>query len=107
METTLSEIIKNKVREQGPISFHDFMEMALYYPGLGYYTSAREKIGKNGDFYTCSNLTPAFGAMIGRQLEQIWHILGRKEFSVIECGAGTGALSKDVLQYLKNNKQLF
>ncbi|MEJ7679386.1 MAG: hypothetical protein WKG06_16305 [Segetibacter sp.] len=73
----LSEIIIQRIREEGPISFHDFMEMALYYPEKGYYTSAKNKIGKTGDFYTSSNLTPAFGAMIGRQLEEMWDISGR------------------------------
>ena len=48
----LSEIIKNKICNEGPVSFHDFMEMALYYPGLGYYTSSANKIGKHGDYYT-------------------------------------------------------
>jgi SAM-dependent MidA family methyltransferase len=45
MEMSLSEIIKNKIYKQGPISFHDFMEMALYYPNMGYYTSSTDKIG--------------------------------------------------------------
>jgi len=60
MKTTLSEIIKNKIRNQGPISFHDFMEMALYYPELGYYTSTPDKIGKHGDYYTSPYLTKCF-----------------------------------------------
>ena len=42
---SLSEIIIQRIKDEGPISFHDFMEMALYYPGLGYYTSAQNKIG--------------------------------------------------------------
>ena len=55
---SLSEIIVQKIKAEGPISFHDFMEMALYYPELGYYTSDRDKIGVNGDYYTRFNLTP-------------------------------------------------
>ena len=43
---SLEAIIINRIRTQGPISFHDFMEMALYYPGLGYYTSGKQRIGK-------------------------------------------------------------
>jgi len=49
---TLSEIIMEKIQKEGPISFRDFMEMSLYYPGLGYYTSSEDKIGKSGDYYT-------------------------------------------------------
>ena len=46
---SLSEIIQGKIKEQGPVSFCEFMEMALYYPQLGYYTSERDKIGWQGD----------------------------------------------------------
>ena len=46
----LSEVIRQHIYKEGPVSFHDFMEMALYYPGLGYYTAASDRIGKNGDF---------------------------------------------------------
>ncbi len=103
----LSEIIIHRIQEEGPISFHDFMEMALYYPEKGYYTSAQNKIGRTGDFYTSSNLTPAFGAMIGRQLEEMWDILERNNFTIVEFGAGTGVLCHDILDYLKNNKKLY
>ena len=103
----LSELIIQKIKKDGPISFHDFMEMALYYPELGYYTSVEDKIGKKGDFYTSSSLTPAFGAMIGRQLEEMWTILGGKAFTIVEYGAGTGFLCHDILDYLKKNPELY
>ncbi|MCZ7381020.1 MAG: SAM-dependent methyltransferase [Candidatus Methanoperedens sp.] len=103
----LSEIIIQKIKQEGAIPFRDFMEMALYYPELGYYTSTKEKIGKTGDYYTSPNLTPVFGEMIGRQLEEMWHTLGRKEFTVVEMGAGMGLLSGDVLAYLKKNEELY
>lgn len=104
---SLSQIIIQKIKKQGAIPFRDFMEMALYYPELGYYTSSREKIGKTGDYYTSPNLTPVFGEIIGRQLEEMWHILGGKEFTVVEIGAGMGLLSGDVLAYLKKNEELY
>ena len=104
---TLSRLIIQKIKQQGPISFHDFMEMALYYPGLGYYTCEKEKIGKTGDYYTSSNLTGAFGELLGRQIEEIWHILGEKQFTVVEMGAGQGLLSGDVLSYLKKNHKFY
>jgi len=49
---SLSDIIVQTIHRDGPISFHDFMDMALYYPGLGYYTSEKNKIGEKGDYYT-------------------------------------------------------
>jgi SAM-dependent MidA family methyltransferase len=103
----LNDIIIQKIRDDGPVSFHDFMEMCLYYPELGYYTAVHNTIGKQGDFYTSSYLTPAFGAMIARQLEEMWSILGEDKFTVVEYGAGTGMLCNDILTYLKNNSKLY
>jgi SAM-dependent MidA family methyltransferase len=78
------------------------MEMALYFPALGYYTRATTIIGRAGDFYTSPHLHPLFGAMIGKQIEEMWYLLGRPtEFHVIEMGAGSGYLAKDMLQYLR------
>lgn len=109
MEATnqLTGIIRQKIREDGPISFHDFMDMCLYYPGLGYYTNTGDKIGFQGDFYTSCCLTPAFGAMIARQLEEMWHILGKGPFTVVEYGAGTGMMCRDILAYLKAVPELY
>src|SRR5659263_708040 len=103
----LSSIIFQKIKQHGPISFCDFMEMALYYPELGYYTSSHEKIGAQGDYYTSSNLTSVFGEMLGKQIEEMWRILGEKEFTVVEMGAGLGLLSGDVLSYLKKSPELY
>ncbi|MBC3789053.1 class I SAM-dependent methyltransferase [Spirosoma utsteinense] len=104
---TLPERIIQKIKQQGPIPFQEFMEMCLYYPGLGYYTSPATKIGPTGDFYTSSCLTPVFGALIGKQLEEMWVILGKEPFTIVEYGAGTGALCADILLYLKNNASLY
>src|SRR5687768_12914784 len=103
----LSEIIIEKIRSEGPLSFRDFMEMALYYPGLGYYTSPENRIGFKGDYFTSSSITPVFGAMIARQLEQMWDITGRNNFTILEYGAGTGTLCHDILDYLKQNEAFY
>ncbi|HEY6141986.1 MAG TPA: SAM-dependent methyltransferase [Flavobacterium sp.] len=103
----LSEIIIERIKKEGPISFRDFMEMALYYPELGYYNGINDRIGINGDFYTSANLSDAFGVMIGRQIEEMWRILDKKTFEIVEYGAGTGLLCHDILDYLKNNKPLY
>jgi SAM-dependent MidA family methyltransferase len=103
----LSEIIIARIQKEGPISFRDFMEMALYYPELGYYNAAQDKIGANGDFYTSANLTAAFGAMIAKQIEEMWQTLEQKPFKIVEYGAGTGLLCHDILDYLKNNSPLY
>lgn len=103
----LSEIIRQRIEREGPVSFRDFMEMALYYPGQGYYTSPEEKLGKQGDFYTSPYISALFGEMIGRQLEEMWHLMGRRPFIIVEYGSGTGILCRDILQYLKNNTELY
>ncbi|WP_367753210.1 class I SAM-dependent methyltransferase [Flavobacterium sp. WC2430] len=103
----LTEIIIKRIKNEGPLSFRDFMEMALYFPELGYYNSMKNKIGEDGDFYTSASLSESFGAMIGRQIEEMWEILDRKPFKIIEYGAGTGLLCRDILHYLKNNTTLY
>ncbi len=104
---SLREIIIQRIEKEGPLSFRDFMDMCLYYPQLGYYQSAREKLGKHGDYFTGPTLSPAFGAMIGKQLEEMWRLLGENEFSVVEYGAGTGALCTDILSFLKKNARMY
>jgi SAM-dependent MidA family methyltransferase len=103
----LADIIIQKIQQEGPLPFRDFMEMALYYPELGFYTSPQDRIGVKGDFYTSSILSPVFGAMIGRQVEQMWDLLGQDVFTIVEYGAGTGSLCYSILDYLKNNQPLY
>ncbi|SMC94652.1 class I SAM-dependent methyltransferase [Pedobacter nyackensis] len=103
----LSDYIIKQIHEKGPISFQEFMELSLYYPEMGYYTSAHEIIGRQGDFYTSATLTPAFGATIAIQLEEIWRIMGGGEFTIVEYGAGTGDLCKSILDYLKDNEKMY
>jgi len=104
---SLTDIIIRKIHEYGQISFHDFMKYALYFPGPGYYNSNREKIGKDGDYYTSPGVSPVFGELIGKQLEEMWRIIGEKKFTVVEMGAGTGILSCDVLLHLEKNQELY
>ncbi len=99
----LKQKIIEKIRTEGPINFETFMDMCLYYPGLGYYAKDTTKIGRVGDFYTSPHLHSMFGAMLGRQMEEMWMIIGKPEiFHAVEMGAGMGYLAKDMLEYLKN-----
>jgi len=103
----LQDLIINTIRKRGPLSFYDFMEMALYSPEQGYYAAPREQIGEAGDFYTSPYLTGLFGEMLAAQLEEMWRILDRRPFTIVECGAGTGLLCRDILRQLQNNRELF
>jgi len=101
-----AEIIVQKIKENGPIPFCDFMEMALYHPVSGYYLSERPKVGRAGDFYTSPCMTRVFGAMIGRQIEEMWTQIG-PPFTIVEFGGGSGLLCLDILEYLKKNPVCF
>jgi len=103
----LKEKIIERIKSEGPINFETFVEMVLYYPGLGYYTKDSTKIGRTGDFYTSPHLHSIFGAMIGRQMEEMWTAIGKPEiFHIVEMGAGMGYLAKDMLEYLEE-KEIF
>ncbi|WP_152268988.1 class I SAM-dependent methyltransferase [Agriterribacter humi] len=104
---SLTEIIADKIRKEGPVLFHDFMEMALYYPGAGYYVNEHDPVGGSGDYYTSPYITSAFGALLAKQLEEMWALLGKKKFTVVEYGAGNGFLCRDIIQHLKKNEALY
>lgn len=86
------------IRQRGPITFENFMEMALYDPQYGYYASAKSRIGRQGDFFTSPQLHRAFGTMIGRQIQEMWRLMGEPErFTIVEPGPGEGRLCGDIL----------
>ena len=99
-EKILLEIKANN----GRISFSKYMAMALYAPGLGYYTSGTTKFGIKGDFTTAPELSPLFGATIVQTLLPILETLKSKGLStqILEFGAGSGALAESVLDALKD-----
>ncbi|MDX1516330.1 MAG: SAM-dependent methyltransferase [Woeseiaceae bacterium] len=83
----------------GSISFGEFMHHALYAPGLGYYASGPLPFGARGDFVTAPEVSPLFGYVVARQCAAALAELGGG--SVLEYGAGSGALACDVLQKLE------
>jgi SAM-dependent MidA family methyltransferase len=100
--------IRDRIAREGRITFRDFMEMALYTAPGAYYTSAGEKLGSRGDYYTSPELHPTFGALLARQLEQLWLALKRPpRFTVVEMGPGTGALARDILRYSSTRAPAF
>ncbi len=100
----LKEVIVARIEREGGISFHDFMAMALYQPRLGYYCSPGEKMGRLGDYLTSPEISPVFGAMVGRQLREMWEAMERPaRFKVVEVGAGNGTLCRDVLRWARRS----
>ena len=87
----------------GWISFARYMELALYAPGLGYYSAGSRKLGAAGDFITAPELSPLFGRTLARQLAEL---LAQGVTDIIELGAGSGALAAVVLEELAALNQL-
>src|SRR5688500_17649946 len=68
----LREIIIATIRNQAtPLSFADYMQLALYYPGFGYYASGNQKLGASGDFITAPELSPLFSKCLARSCQSI------------------------------------
>ena len=96
----LCRLIRDEISSSGgKISFYRFMELALYAPGLGYYSAGAYKIGEPGDFVTAPEISPLFSQCIARQCRQILDILGNAD--ILEAGAGSGAMACDILMELE------
>ena len=105
----LSQRLAGKIREEiisagGAIPFVRYMAMALYEPGLGYYSAGQEKFGAAGDFTTAPEVSPLFGRCLARPCRQVLKQLGGGE--ILEFGAGSGALAADLLQELAQHDSL-
>jgi SAM-dependent MidA family methyltransferase len=82
---------------KGWLSFERYMEMALYEPGLGYYSAGARKLGADGDFVTAPEISPLFSRCLARQCAQVLHEIGG---DILELGAGSGVMAADLLAEL-------
>ncbi len=88
---------------QKRITFAEYMDLVLYHPHYGYYSSGNVQIGSQGDFFTSSSVGADFGELLGKQFIDIWEILGQPtSFSLVEMGAGQGLLAADIFNYLQH-----
>lgn len=95
----LQQIIAEEMSAAGGcLTFARFMELALYAPGLGYYSGGSLILGGEGDFITAPECSPLFARCLARQVEQVLIALG--EGDVLEVGAGSGAMAADLLESL-------
>jgi len=102
-----TQIVIDNIRQHGPLSFRDFMETALYHPVCGYYCSSTERIGTTGDYLTSPEISPVFGALVARQIEELWTLTPESPYTIVEFGGGNGKLCRDILSYLKSNPALY
>jgi len=92
----LRALIRERIAEAGGVlSFREFMQLALYAPGLGYYSGGSQKFGAGGDFVTAPEISPLFGRTLARALAPVISALPGAE--LLEIGAGSGALAAELL----------
>ena len=82
----------------GWIGFDRFMELALYAPGLGYYSAGAHKLGPGGDFTTAPEISRLFGAAVAEAGAGVLEALGGG--AILEIGAGSGRLAGDIIDFL-------
>lgn len=93
--SAVEQEIRDLIQRDGRITFARFMEACLYSPRGGFYSTRDDRVSAH--FGTSSTIHPIFGALIARQLEQMWQLLGEPPvFHVVEVGSGDGALARSI-----------
>lgn len=103
-ENAHSQALRSRIRREieaceGWISFARFMEMALYEPGLGYYSAGAAKFGAVGDFVTAPEISALFSRCLASQCAEVLTALGGGD--IVELGAGSGIMAADMLNELE------
>ncbi len=104
--TLIHDEIKNT---GGRISFAQYMELALYAPGLGYYSAGSRKFGESGDFVTAPEISCLFSQTLARQVSEVLSSLDESGFEkgdVLEVGGGSGVMAADMLAELERLQNL-
>lgn len=89
--------IRDEAAASGWLSFARYMELALYAPGLGYYSAGAQKFGAAGDFVTAPEMSPLFAQTLARQVAEV---MAGSAPAVLEVGAGSGAMAVELLREL-------
>lgn len=102
MDTGCRALVAERIRHRGPITVAEFMDLALYAPGVGYYARADQRSGRAGDFFTSVDTGPLFGTLLARRFSDWWSRMGGggrgpARIDLVEAGAGNGRLSRDIL----------
>ena len=91
--------------EGGWIGFDRFMQLALYEPGLGYYSAGARKFGAAGDFITAPEVAPVFSRCLALQCAEVIRELGPQS-RLLELGAGSGVMAAELLAELERQDAL-
>jgi SAM-dependent MidA family methyltransferase len=96
--SALVDELRARIQSDGSITFREFMDAALYHQRYGYYTTGAARTSRGGDYVTNPEVHPVFGALVCKQLLELWRALDRPDtFTVVEAGAGRGLLARDIL----------
>lgn len=91
----------------GPLSFRDFMELALYHPEFGYYSRGENPVGKGGDYVTAPSLSPVFAFAIARLFREFMGRCEGEVYSFVDIGCGDGGLVRNVAAYIDDERTRF
>jgi len=112
MEPDCQTLVVERIRQSGPMTVADFMDLALYAPGAGYYARAAQRSGRAGDFVTSVDVGPLYGELLAVRFADLWRSTttpglisdaaacgnhSGSGFQLVEAGAGNGRLSRDIL----------
>ena len=107
-ESDLQQLIRERIQRDGPITFAEYMRMALYEPEYGYYMTGAAKMGWEADYFTSTDVSSLFANCMGRQLFAMWEKLKRPgHFIVLEQGAGRGHLAEGVRSWAQKEAPEF
>jgi SAM-dependent MidA family methyltransferase len=103
----LVEHIRAAIRKAGGwIDFAQFMQLALYAPGLGYYSAGARKFGAAGDFITAPEVAPVFSRCLAVQCAEVLQNLKTSDARILELGAGSGVMAAELLAELERQGAL-
>lgn len=94
---TLLNTLCQRIDVEGPLTFAEYMNAALYEPGQGYYRAGFTKFGREGDFVTAPELSPLFAQCVAESCRSVLSAIGG---NILEVGAGSGRLAADLLKAL-------
>tara|TARA_B100001123_G_scaffold448650_1_gene610700 strand:- start:33385 stop:34530 length:1146 start_codon:yes stop_codon:yes gene_type:complete len=104
---SVRDLIIKRIQAKGPMPFAEYMDLCLYHPQHGYYSRVKKRTGQSGDFFTSVDIGSLFGELLCKQFTEMQQLLnqGKKRktpyFTIVEAGAGSGRLCKDVLDHAK------
>jgi SAM-dependent MidA family methyltransferase len=100
--TSLAERLRDRIERNGPISFRDWMQAALYDDSDGYYCNEIRQ-GRAGDYRTAPETSALFGATFARYFAKLFVELGApRPFTIVEAGGGAGEFARAALGALRS-----